>query len=292
MRIAGHPPLPSRAAWWRSATSRPATSARLHPDYRRANFNENERSATVTPLILSQSLARRMFPAENPVGQQIGLDANGHWVPVVGVAGDVKNLGIADAPELEYYRLRMHRSDEPGVGGVAVLETPLDVGTLERWVRRQMSAIDPALPVTIETLQTKVDRLSERARFLAALIALFAGFGLLLAAIGLYGVLSFLVAQRTREIGVRIALGRIAGPDCARGGAAGRPLDPGRNGRGLGGIRGAGATCPRRPVPGFSIRPALAGGRGSVLLMATAIAAWVPARRAAQVDPAVSLREE
>ncbi|MGB7758362.1 MAG: FtsX-like permease family protein, partial [Bryobacteraceae bacterium] len=293
MRIAGHPPLPEQGGMVAFRYVTPGYFRALGiPILAGRNFNENERSATQTPLILSQSLARRMFPTENPVGQQVGLDVSGHWLPVVGVAGDVKNLGIADAPQPEYYRLRMNRSDELGVGGVALLETPLDAGTLERWVRRQMAAIDPALPVTIETMQIKVDRLSERARFLAALIALFAVFGLLLAAIGLYGVLSFLVAQRTREIGLRIALG----------------ASPGRIARMA--VHQAGVWTLAGMVAGWAASAALARlARGAlfqvspldplslavaalVLLMATAIAAWLPARRAAQVDPAVSLREE
>jgi hypothetical protein len=256
------------------------------------DFDEKERSGPETPLILSQSLARRMFPAENPVGQQIDLDANGHWEPVVGVVGDVKNLGIAGAPEPEYYRLRLHKSWAPGLSAVALLETRLDAGTVERWVRRQMAAIDPALPVTIETMETKVERLNGTPRFLAALIALFAAFGLLLAAIGLYGVLSFLVAQRTREIGVRIALGarpgqiawmavRQAGMWIGGGMAAGWALSAalGRMARG--------ALFEVSPFDPASLAVAAA-----VLVMAAGIAVWRPARRAASVDPAVSLREE
>jgi predicted permease len=293
MQIAGHPPLPQQGGM--------VAYRYITPGYFRAlaipiiagrDFDEKERSGPETPLILSQSLARRMFPAENPVGQQIDLDANGHWEPVVGVVGDVKNLGIAGAPEPEYYRLRLHKSWAPGLSAVALLETRLDAGTVERWVRRQMAAIDPALPVTIETMETKVERLNGTPRFLAALIALFAAFGLLLAAIGLYGVLSFLVAQRTREIGVRIALGarpgqiawmavRQAGMWIGGGMAAGWALSAalGRMARG--------ALFEVSPFDPASLAVAAA-----VLVMAAGIAVWRPARRAASVDPAVSLREE
>ena len=293
MRIAGHPPLPEQGGMVAFRYVTPGYFRALGiPIVAGRDFEESERSGTETPLILSQSLARRMFPAENPVGQRIDLDGDGHWLPVVGVAGDVKNAGLTDPPQPEYYRLRMHRSWAPGLSAVALLETPLDAAALERWVRRQMAAIDPALPVTIETMQTKVGRLSERARFLAALIGLFAVFGLLLAAIGLYGVLSFLVAQRTREIGVRIALGASPGriarmavhqagvwilAGMAAGWAASAAL--GRIARG--------ALFQISPFDPLSLAAAVA-----TLAMAAAIAAWRPARRAAQVDPAVSLREE
>jgi len=293
MRIAGHPPLPEQGGMVAFRYVTPGYFRTLGiPILAGRDFDEKERSGTETPLILSQSLAQRMFPAENPLGQRIDLDVSGRWLSVVGVAGDVRNLGLADAPWPEYYRLRMSRSDALGLSGVALLETPLDAGALERWVRRQMAAIDPALPVTIETIETKVDRLSQRARFLAALIALFAAFGLLLAAIGLYGVLSFLVAQRTREIGVRIALGAAPGQiarmavhqaglwtvaGMAAGWAASAAL--GRIARG--------ALFQVSPFDPLSLTAA-----ALVLAMAAALAAWRPARRAAQVDPAVSLREE
>jgi predicted permease len=293
MRIAGHPPLPEQGGMVAFRYVTPGYFRTLGiPILAGRDFDEKERSGTETPLILSQSLAQRMFPAENPLGQRIDLDVSGRWLSVVGVAGDVRNLGLADAPWPEYYRLRMSRSDALGLSGVALLETPLDAGALERWVRRQMAAIDPALPVTIETIETKVDRLSQRARFLAALIALFAAFGLLLAAIGLYGVLSFLVAQRTREIGVRIALGAAPGQiarmavhqaglwtvaGMAAGWAASAAL--GRIARG--------ALFQVSPFDPLSLAAA-----ALVLAMAAALAAWRPARRAAQVDPAVSLREE
>jgi predicted permease len=256
------------------------------------DFDEKERSGTETPVILGQSLARRMFPTENPVGQRIGLGDDGQWTPVVGVAGDVKNSGLTDASQPEYYQLRMHRSWAPGLSAVALLETPLDAGTLERWVRRQMATIDPALPVTIETMQTRVDRLSERARFLAALIALFAAFGLLLAAIGLYGVLSFLVAQRTREIGVRIALG------ASRTSILQMVL---RQGLGLA-IAGAtvgllGALVVSHLMAGllYGVSPNDPLTFVGVTLVLTAVAlmaCYIPARRAMRVDPIVALRYE
>ena len=293
MRIAGHPPLPEEGGMVAFRYVTPGYFRALGiPILAGRDFDEKERSGTETPLILSQSLAQRMFAAENPVGQRIDLDVDGHWLPVVGVAGDVKNLGLTDAPQPEYYRLRMNQSAALGLSGVALLETPLDAGIVESWVRRQMAAIDPALPVTIETMQTKVDRLSERARFLAVLIGLFAVFGLLLAAIGLYGVLSFLVALRTREIGVRIALGATPGQIARMA------------------VRQAGVWTVAGMAAGWAASAALARlARGAlfqvspfdplslttaalVLALAAAIAAWRPARRAAQVDPAVSLREE
>ena len=293
IRIAGHPPLSERGGMVAFRYITPGYFRVLGiPIIAGRDFDQQERAGAETPLILSQSLARRMFPGESPIGQQVDLEMNGHWLPVVGVAGDVKNLGLTDAPEPEYYRLRLNQSAALGRSGVALLETALDPHALERWVRRQMAAIDPALPVAIETMQVKVDRLSQRARFLAALISLFAFFGLLLAGIGLYGVLSFLVAQRTREFGVRITLGATTGQivgatlrQAARwtlaGMAAGWALSA------------ALARLARGALFRISpFDPASLAVAALMLTAAAALAAWRPARRAAGVDPAVSLREE
>jgi predicted permease len=293
MRIAGHPPLPENGGM--------VAFRYVTPGYFRAlgipildgrGFEERERAAAETPLILSARLARRMFGAGNPVGQQIDLEDRGHWLPVVGVVGDVKNSGLVETPEPEYYRLRTYQSAQLGLDGVAMLETSLDEATAARWVRQQVAAIDPNLPVRIETMRERVSELSGRPRFVAALVGLFAGFGLLLAAIGIYGVLAFLVAQRTREIGVRMAMGatprRIAGmvqrqagawtlAGIAAGLAASAAL--GRLARGL-----------LFQVSPYDL-PSLVGA-AAILVLVAFLAAWWPAHRASTVDPSVSLRQQ
>ena len=255
-------------------------------------FQEGERAVGVPPVILSASLARRMFGNENPVGHQVVLDGDGHAFPIVGVAGDAKNNGIAGPAEPEYYRLRMANSTQLGRSGAAVFRSSLDPATLSRWIRREFAALDPTLPVVLETMEARVDHLRDRPRFIAAVIAGFAALGLLLAAAGLYGVLSFLVAQQTREIGVRMALGA-------------RPRDIGlrvqlRAGAWIAAgvvVGTAGSLALARTVSGllFEVSP-----QDPVSLLAPvlalcaagALAAWLPSRRAARVDPVVALRCE
>jgi predicted permease len=293
MNIAGHSPLPESGGLVAFRYVTPGYFRALGiPVLAGRDFEERERSSDATPVILSATLARRMFGNENPVGQQIDLDAQGRWLPVVGVVSDVKNAGLVETPDPEYYRLRTYTSAQLGLSAVAFLKTSLDEATGARWVRQQIAAIDASLPVKVVSMPQRVSDLSGRQRFVAALVGLFAGFGLLLAAIGLYGVLSFLVAQRTREIGVRMALGatpgkiagmieRQAGAWTACGVAAGiaGSATAGRLARGL--------LFEVSPYDPLSL-----GAAVGMLAAVAALAAWRPARRASSVDPAVSLRQE
>jgi putative ABC transport system permease protein len=292
MRIAGGPELSKNGGMvgFRWVT----------PDYFQAmgirilagrTFQESERASGPSPLILSQSLARKMFGNENPVGQQIDLNVDGQWSKVVGVVADVKNAGLAEAGDPEYYRLRMNDSFRDQTN-VAIFRTSLDPATLTRWIRQQIAALDPTLPVTIQTMDAHVEHLMERPRFISVLVGLFALMGLLLAAIGIYGVISFLVAQRTREIGVRMAVGAT-------------PMDialliqkHASLWTAAGAITGvAGSMALTRLVRGllFGVSPndpwSLVAGVAAIAV-AAALAAWVPSRRAARVDPVIALRCE
>jgi hypothetical protein len=255
-------------------------------------FSESERASGESPLILSATLARRLFGHESPLGQQIDLTANGRWCTVVGVAADIKNNGLTDPSDPEYYRLRMHNLQEVGMSGVAIFRTALDPDTLTRWVRKEFAALDPSLPVTVEPLEQRVDKFREGPRFVATLVGLFASLGLLLAAVGLYGVLSFLVARQTREIGVRMAIGA-------------RPVDIALQIEKYAGIwTGIGVAAGL--VGSFALARAIRGllfevspndpfsllVSATVLLVTAALAAWIPSSRAARIDPVVALRYE
>jgi len=255
-------------------------------------FEEGERASGESPVILSATLARRMFGNENPVGQQVELDGNGHWSPIVGVAADTKNNGLTEPPDPEYYRLRMKGSDRLGASGVALFRTSLGPAALTQWIRREFAALDPSLPVSVEMMEGRVERFRERPRFVAMLVGLFAALGLLLAAVGLYGVLSFLVAQQTREIGVRMALGA-------------RPRDIALQVQkyvgiwfGIGVATGlAGSFALARAIRGLLFEvsptdPVSLTAAVTVLVVTAALAGWIPSYRAARVDPVIALRSE
>ncbi len=291
IRIAGHPPVAAGGGMVEFRWVTPGYFRVMEiPIVAGRPFEASDRGSGPSPLILSETLARRMFGLENPIGRQLALDGDGQWCPVVGVAADTRNNGLTET-DPEYYRLRMDNSNLPRTA-VALFRTSLDPAVLASSIRAEIATLDPRLPVKIETMETRVAAFRQQPRFLAWLVASFAAFGLLLAAVGLYGVLSFHVARQTQEIGVRMALGatprdialqvqRQAGLWTALGamiGFAGSLAVAGMLRGFLFGI------APYDPV---SLTASL------LLLGASAmIAAWLPSHRASSVDPMVALRHE
>jgi len=262
------------------------------PVLRGRGFLEEDRDPHRHVVILSDTLARRMFPGEDPLGKQIRPGRIGPWLTVVGVVGNVKNNGLVERDDPEYYEVRMHSADEVSRSATAIIRTSLDPRIASEWVRAAVADLEPTVPVDIATMQQRVRRFLERPRFNAVLLGIFAGIGLLLAAIGLYGVMSFLVAERTQEIGVRMALGatpaaisRMVLADAARWTAMGAVI----------GV--AGALFAVRLLQAMLYRVSAKDPMTMVavvaLLSAVALpAAWIPCRRAAHVDPAQAMRQE
>lgn len=258
------------------------------PVLRGRGFQESDRDPNQNVAILSDALARRMFPGEDPLGQHIRPGRS--WLAVVGVVGNVRNNGLMEGNDPEFYEVRKHSPEDATRSAIAIIRTRMNPPAMARWVRAEIAALDPTLPVDIETMRQRVSGLAVRPRFNAVLLGVFASMGLLLAAIGLYGVVSFLVVQQTQEIGVRMALGAAPGAitrlvlgRAARWTAAGA----------VAGVIGSlfavqllGALLFRVSASDPWILAA-----ALVLLVGTAmLAALIPARRAARVDPMLTLR--
>jgi ABC-type antimicrobial peptide transport system permease subunit len=220
---------------------------------------------------------------------------------VVGVAADVRERGPATDIPPEFYVVRKAVADvtwynqEPPMGwrsAFVVMRTPLDTRFAAAALRQAMSEIDPTLPVTIGTMRERMASVTQNPRFYATLLGSFATIGALLAALGLFGVISFLVQQGRREIGVRMALGAAPG-DVVR-----HVLGFALRWTGAGlviGIPGALAVSRGLRSLLFQVAPndpASLAAAAAALAATAVIAAAGPAWRAARLDPARTLREE
>jgi putative ABC transport system permease protein len=189
----------------------------VSPEYFRAldipllegpGFRKEQLGSPGRLVVLSKLLAERLFPGEDPIGQQIQMPKlTGPLFTVVGVAQNVKNGGLAGEDEPEYYRLRRNRAEDWDSTSTILLKTSLPPQIASQWMSKAISGIDASTPFTIETMRQRVDQFAQGPRFVTALVLFFASSGLLLAVIGLYGILSFAAAQRTQEIGLRMAVG-------------------------------------------------------------------------------------
>ena len=256
-------------------------------------FREEDRSSAERPVILSESLASRLFPnGEDSIGKSFRFGSQNEWRTIVGVAGDVKNNGLAAPADPEFY---LPWKNEPAGyyrSAHLTVQSAINPQAIAQWIRSETAAIDPTVPVTIEGMQSRIGKLAQRPRFTAVLLSLFAGIGVLLAGIGIYGVVGFLVAQQTREIGIRIALGassqtvlKLILSNMLRWTVAGAAL----------GLLGAWFCSRLLESLLFDVRahdPFLLVSALFLLLAVAFLAAWIPARRAMRVDPVVALRYE
>lgn len=279
---------------WRMVTPNyfPALGVRI---VRGRGFTDEDRAPTENPVILSEALADKMFPQEDPLGRQLrfsAFDRQGPWRTVVGVAADVKNNGLVAPADPEFY-IPWKNDPETYVQRAHVtFRTSLSPEAVVPWIRTEIAGLDPTVPVEFAAMQARVGRLTERPRFDAILLSLFAGIGVVLAALGIYGVVSFFVSQRTQEIAVRMALGatprgvlRMVLLNVARWTLAGAVV----------GLLGAWFCARLLQSLLFEVRahdPVLLAMSLLILLAVAFFAALLPAQRAARVDPMVALRYE
>ena len=240
----------------------------------------------------SQTWARRLFPGEDAVGRRLRPRPEEPWLTVVGVAADVKNAGLARPPDPEYYLVRRRTPDDTPSSSTLLIRSSINPAVMAHWVRAEVAALSPTLPLEIETMPERVDSMAARPRFDAALLGLFAALGCLLAAVGLYGVIAFLVTERTQEIGVRMAIGAGRGEILRLFTKRGLTLITAGSAAGLGGSLAAsrllaGLLYGVRPHDPLTFAVAVLA-----LAVVTLAATPVPARRATRVDPVVALRYE
>jgi predicted permease len=259
-------------------------------------FSDADRAAAPQVVLLSEPAVRRFFPGEDPLGKRIDLGwTRGHSETrvggeVVGIVGGVKQGGLADPFEPEIY---VPHAQVPLGWLSVVLRVDGDPRGLAAAVVREVRALDPNLPVAeVKTLDDVVSQAVARPRFYLSLLALFAAIALALAAVGIFGVLSYTVAQRRREIGIRMALG--AEPAAVLRSVMTGALLLAAGGLALGLLGALALTRAIRSLLfGVSAAdPSTFLAVAATLAAAAALASWLPARSATRVDPASALRAE
>jgi predicted permease len=251
-------------------------------------FTERDDSAAAPVLVVNQRVVERFWRGQDPLGKVVRVGGRDHTV--VGVVPTGKYRSLGEEP-LAFMYFSLAQSWDPGL--TVVVRTATDPAALAPVLRSEVAALDPDLPLTdVRTMTNHLGVALLPARLAGAVLGVFGVLGLVLAAVGIYGVMSYSVAQRTREIGIRMAVGAATGQVLrlvlrqglglvALGAAVG--LAGGRGAaRRVGGLLYGGSA--RDPMT-FVVVPL-------VLVGVAVLAMWIPARRAAAVDPIVALRRE
>jgi putative ABC transport system permease protein len=255
-------------------------------------FTAQEATEMRHVVVVNEALTRKYFPNEDPLGKRITIDMKDNNVPteIIGVVGDVRHMRLDEEvepvsywpqPELTYSFMTL------------VIRTRGDAANVAAGARGVIQSLDSEQPVAdVRTMESLLANSIARARFSALLLAVFASVALVLAAIGIYGVISYVVAQRRHEIGLRMALGAQARDVVTL------VLRNGMMLAGLGvaiGLAGAFALTRVMTTLLFGVTPTdtITFGTVSALLLIVAfLACYIPARRATKVDPLVALRYE
>jgi len=256
-------------------------------------FNDGDRAGAPEVVIINKAMANLFWPGESPIGKRFSIGNSGpapKWAEIVGVVGDTKHANLQDAPEAEYYTSILQGSP---FSVFLVVRTSGEPSATIRAIREIVTRTDSTLPLS--NFVSMNDRISESVaepRFRTLLLGIFAGLALILAAAGIYGVMSYSVAQRTREIGIRVALGARRGDILSL--VLGHSLKLTLVGIAIGLAASWGLTRLLASVL-YDVTPhdfwTLASV--SILLAGVALfASYIPARRAMRVDPLVALRYE
>jgi len=293
--IVGNPPLPP-------GKSTTADYATVSPDYfhvmripllRGRFFSEQDSPSSPNVAIISETLSRRYFPNQDPIGRQMrfGLLSNSNVSrEIIGVVGDVRDVALSRKPGPMMY---VPFVQAPLWGGEVVVRSSSSVSSVAAAIRRTVRSIDKDLPVTdVESFPKAVVASVAQERFRTLLMSSFSGIALILAAVGIFGVISYSVSQRTHEIGIRIALG--AQQHNVLRLILGQGTKLALLGLGAGAVAALLLTrLMASLLYGVSATDPLTFGAVCIILLAVAVTAcYVPARRAMRVDPMVALRHE
>lgn len=260
-------------------------------------FTEDDDTGKQPVAIVDESAARTYWPDRDPIGRRLSIRstrgaANPPWCTVVGVIKDIKSDGLDQSGAPHIYRPIYQFPGPRSLSLSVTVRTSLPATSLEPLIRREIQAIDPDLPVfNVRTMNEVIDGSLASRRFSAELVGVFAVVALLLASVGIYGLLAYMVGQRAHEIGVRMALG-------ATPSTIGKMIvSRGASLAGIGVVIGlilSGIMAPLISSLLYGVRPIdpeVFIAVPLILMVVVLLASYIPARRAARVSPIVALRE-
>jgi predicted permease len=256
-------------------------------------FTENDHANAEPVTMIDENLAVRYWPNENPLGQRIRLGPPGTpTFTIVGVVGHVAHPDVVNDTGTGVYYLSLLQDQRTGSAGI-IVKTSRDPLALVGVIREAVRSVDPSQPVfSLNTMEDYVAASLANRRFVTRLLGFFAASALFLAALGLYGVISYGVTQRRREIGIRVALG--AGRSSVMKLFVGQGFRLAAIGVGIGIVASAyiGRLIESHLYQVASFDPATVAGMAAMLLLGALLASYLPARRALRVEPVVTLRHE
>jgi putative ABC transport system permease protein len=266
------------------------------PLLRGRTFNAGDTANSPRVVVIDQTLAEQIFPGEDPIGKRlmvdVGNDGEGYAVAeIIGVVARMRFHAFDETAQFPVIYCSMAQAYRAGFG--LIVRGGGNVASLEKPIRDIVSSIDPAQPVfDVRLMQDRVEDTWGAQRLLSFLFSVFAVLALVLATIGLHGLLAYTTARRTPEIGIRLALG--ARPAQIRSLVLSHGLQLLLIGSAIG-LLGAFVTSRALQAVLFEVSaldPRIYLGVGAMLFGATLLAAWIPAQRASRVDPIIALRTE
>ena len=254
-------------------------------------FTDGDRQETQPVALIDEILARQYWPDEDPIGKHMRRGRSAQWATIVGVVGHVKNADLGGEDVKGKYYFPLYQVPPPFATFVA--RTPADPAGLAAGIRGAVRTVDGTQPVSqVRLLPEMVNSSLAPRRFVVSVLGVFAGMALLMAVIGLYGVIGYAVTQRTQELGVRMALGAQPGEILRLVLGQGMRLAGAGAAIGLVVSLVASRLLRNELFHVSSFDPLTFASMATVLIGAALLASYIPARRATRVDPMVALRYE
>jgi predicted permease len=301
-----------QTGFWREENARPQPSDMLNSDLevvggnyfstlkvpllRGRTFNERDTKDSPRVIIIDQAMAEQYFPGENPIGKRLGVDPGNDeegWVmsEIVGVVARMRFHAVDEMAPLPVIYCSLGQAQRTSL--TLFVRSTMASAALARSIRDALTSIDSSLPVfDARPMSDRVRETWGAQHLLSFLFSLFSGLALLLATIGLYGLLAYTTLKRVREIGIRLALG--ARPAQIRVLVLSHGMQLLLIGSGIGLLSAFALSRALQSVL-FEVKgidPRIYFGVGLLLFSATLLASWIPARRASRVDPIIALRSE